>query len=52
VVSPAGQHALPADGWDVDATTIVETTRGRIVMRGTLSAEQLAAIVAELVRGC
>lgn len=35
-----------------DATTIIETSRGRIAMRGLLSPEQLAAVVAELVRGC
>ncbi len=34
------------------ASTLIETTRGRITIRGALSPEQLAAVVAELVRGC
>lgn len=53
VVAPgAAPLALPVDDRELDATTVIETTRGRISMRGTLSPEQLAAIVAELVRGC
>jgi hypothetical protein len=52
VASPSELRRIPSDERELDATTIVETTRGRITMRGTLSAEQLAAVVAELVRGC
>lgn len=40
----------PAD--EAGASTIIETTRGRISIPGSLSPEQLAAVVAELVRGC
>lgn len=43
-------HA-PADD-EPEAATVIETSHGRISIRGTLSAEQLAAVVAELVRGC
>lgn len=53
VVAPAAESlALPADARDLEVTTVIETTRGRVSMRGTLSPEQLAAVVAELVRGC
>lgn len=41
-----------ADDHEPVASTIIETTRGRISIRGSLSPEQLAAVVAELVRGC
>jgi len=40
------------DGHEPGPSTIIETTRGRISIRGSLSPEQLAAVVAELVRGC
>ncbi len=43
--------SLAADPAEV-ASTLIETTRGRITIRGALSPEQLAAVVAELVRGC
>lgn len=52
VASPSEPRRILADDRDLDATTVIETTRGRITMRGTLSAEQLAAVVAELVREC
>lgn len=51
VVATEPQTPL-VDGRADDATTIIETSRGRIAMRGSLSPEQLAAVVAELVRGC
>lgn len=52
VIAPSAVASLPVtDRRDVDAETIIETSRGRITMRGSLSAEQLAAVVAELVRG-
>lgn len=47
VIAPA---VVPGSHVD-DVTTIIETSRGRVTMRGQLSAEQLAAVVAELVRG-
>lgn len=47
VVAPA-----EAPAQEPEPTTIIETTRGRISIRGQLSADQLAAVVAELVRGC
>lgn len=37
---------------DSEPTAIIETSRGRISIRGALSADQLVAVVAELVRGC
>jgi hypothetical protein len=40
------------DDHEPGPSTIIETTRGRISIRGALSPEQLAAVVAELVRGC
>src|SRR4051812_17749310 len=44
VLASAGQpRRILTDESDVDAKTIIETTRGRITMRGILSAEQLAA---------
>lgn len=48
VVAPTEERGLD----DGSSTTIIETTRGRISIRGALSAEQLGAVVAELVRGC
>lgn len=41
-----------AEDREASSSTIIETTRGRISIRGPLSPEQLAAVVAELVRGC
>ncbi|MBX3210764.1 MAG: hypothetical protein KF850_01890 [Labilithrix sp.] len=52
VIAPAPVTNSPVgDELNEQATTIIETLRGRITMRGQLSAEQLAAVVAELVRG-
>lgn len=48
----ATEPAVTADEREPDATTIIETSRGRISIRGTLTPEQLGAVVAELVRGC
>ena len=48
VVAPTEERALD----DASPTTVIETTRGRISIRGALSAEQLGAVVAELVREC
>lgn len=48
----AGDPAVLADEQALGPSTLIETTRGRITIRGTLSPEQLAAIVGELVRGC
>ncbi len=45
---PTTLAAAPAE----PASTLIETTHGRITLRGALSPEQLAAVVAELVRGC
>lgn len=44
--------AVGASTSELDAAIIIETTRGRISIRGPLSAEQLGTVVAELVRGC
>lgn len=41
-----------AEDHEPGSSTIIETTRGRISIRGSLSPEQLAAVVAELVRRC
>ena len=40
------------DDRETHPATIIETSRGRISIRGLLSPEQLANVVAELVRGC
>lgn len=48
----ARESAVLADVQGSEPSTLIETTRGRITIRGELSPEQLAAVVAELVRGC
>lgn len=51
IVVARNAGSLAADPGEA-ASTLIETTRGCITIRGALSPEQLAAVVAELVRGC
>lgn len=50
VVARGAEHI--AEEVEPGPSTLIETTRGRITIHGGISPEQLAAVVAELVRGC